>query len=80
MPVCSYLVVPSGNAAPAVRERLEALTGCEVVPAENHDLLLLVTDTAGPEEERALQATVSGIEGIGTLVLVFGEVEPGAPL
>lgn len=78
MPVCSYLVVPTENAAPAVKERLGALPGCEVVPAENHDLLLLVTDTAGPEEESALQAAVGGIEGIGTLVMVFGEVEPEA--
>lgn len=76
MPVCSYLVIPSAGAAQAVAGQLAALPGCDVAPAENRDILLLVTDSAGPEEERALQAAVGDVQGICSLVMVFGEIEP----
>jgi nitrate reductase NapAB chaperone NapD len=75
MPICSYLVMPEPGATDAVRERLSALPGCDVLQAENRDLLVLVTDTADRAAEAALRARVEALEGIGALVLTFGEVE-----
>lgn len=75
MPVCSYLVIPERGATEACAERLSALPGCEVVRAENRDVLLLVTETAGPAEERALRDALASIPGIRSLVLTFGELD-----
>lgn len=80
MPVCSYIVLPRGDAIDAVEARLRALPGCEVVRADNRDLLLLVTDTTDLEEEQRLAREVRALDGILDVVLAFGELEPGSPL
>lgn len=76
MPVCSYLVVPEPGASGSVAQRLSALPGCDVARAENRDLLLLVTDTPGPEEDAELRETLETMKGIQALVLSFGEIDP----
>jgi nitrate reductase NapAB chaperone NapD len=76
MPVCSYLVIPETGAVERLAARLAALPGCEVAPAENRDLLLLVTDTPDTETDRKLRRTVEDMEGIHALVLTFGEIDP----
>jgi nitrate reductase NapAB chaperone NapD len=76
MPVCSYLVIPAPGALPRVEEALRALPGCDVTRAENRDLLLLVTDTPGPDEDAALRDRLEGTEGIHALILSFGEIDP----
>jgi nitrate reductase NapAB chaperone NapD len=78
MSVCSYLVIPAAGTAKAVARRLAAIPGCEVTPAENRDVLVLVTETEGRDEEKALRATVEGVEGVMALVLTFGEIDPDA--
>jgi nitrate reductase NapAB chaperone NapD len=79
MPICSYLVIPEEGSARELTRRLGALPGCDVTRAENRDVLLLVTDTPGPDEDRALRETVEGMEGIHALVLAFGEIDPDTP-
>lgn len=75
MAICSYLVIPEPGEAPAVRERLEAMPGCEVVPADNRDILLLVTDTADRGAEDALRDRIEELAGIQALLQTFREVE-----
>jgi nitrate reductase NapAB chaperone NapD len=74
--ICSYLVIAEGGALARVAERLGALPGCDVVAAENRDVLILVTDTPGLEEEGALRRRVEALEGIQALLLTFGEIDP----
>jgi nitrate reductase NapAB chaperone NapD len=76
MPVCSYLVVPQPGAADSVAQRLSDLPGCDVARAENRDVLLLVTDTPGPDEDARLREVLETMEGIQALVLSFGEIDP----
>ena len=80
MPICSYLVVPEAGAAPRVERSLSALAGCEVVAAENRDVLILVTDTPDLEAEETLRREVEGMEGIEALLLTFGEIDPETEL
>ncbi len=77
MPICSYLVIAESGASEQVAMRLLALPGCDVAPAENRDVIILVTDTPDLEEERTLRETVEKTEGIQALLLTFGEIEPG---
>lgn len=77
MPICSYLAFPRPGDGEALGRRLEALPGWEVHPARDRSGLILVTDTPGSEEERALREAVDGMEELTALTLTFGEiVEP----
>ncbi len=49
---------------------------CEVEPAENRDILLLVTDTDSPDEDQRLRVQIEGMNGIQTMVLCFGDIDP----
>jgi nitrate reductase NapAB chaperone NapD len=75
MAICSYLVMPEPGQADALRERLASLPGCEVTPAENADLLLLVTEAADRAADEALRGRLEALDGIQAMVLTFGEVE-----
>ena len=74
MPIASYLVIPSDGAAEALTERLAALPGCDVVRAESHNVLLLVTDTPTAEADEMLRDRLQQLDGIRALVLTFGGI------
>lgn len=76
MPICSYLVAPDDGRRNEVALALRRIPGCDVVSAENRDLLLLVTDTADLDAEAALRARVEAVPGVRGLVLAFGEIDP----
>ncbi len=75
MPICSYLVIPDEGATDRVYDRLAVISGCNVVRAKGRDVLILVTDTSGLDEENRLRSRVEAIEGIQALLLTFGEIE-----
>jgi nitrate reductase NapAB chaperone NapD len=77
MPICSYLVIPAAGAAQRLCERLSALPGCEVHRARDHDVFILVTETAAPEEDEALRGQLEELKEIRALVLTFGEIRSG---
>lgn len=76
MPICSYLVIPDPDSIEALVRRLDALSECDVTRSETRDVLLLVTDTSGPAEDRELRGRIEGMEGIQAMVLTFGEIDP----
>ena len=76
MPVCGYVVVPSPGAKQPITASLSALPGCEVVGAENADLLLLVTTTADAAADAALRHRIEALPGVDALLLTFGEIQP----
>jgi nitrate reductase NapAB chaperone NapD len=84
MPICSYLVVPEAGATRRVAVELSRMPGCEVVAAQNRDLLILVTETASLGADQALRERVERLDGIECVMLTFGEIdaalEVGDPL
>jgi len=76
MPICSYLVIPGPAGTRSLAPRLAALPGCEVVPAENAEVLILVTETDGSEADERLRREIESLEDVQALVLTFGEVDP----
>mgnify|MGYP001821083377 CR=1 FL=1 len=79
MPICSYLVIPGEGARPEVLKELEGVPGCDVIPAENRDVLMLVTETTDPVDEDRLRAEIYAIDGIEALLFTFGEIDPDTP-
>jgi len=74
LPILSYLVLPVAGAAEQVARRLAAIRGCDVTRAENRDLLILVTETSGEDEERTLRASLEELEGVRAMSLTFADV------
>jgi len=76
MPICSYLVFPKPGAEPKLLQTLNALPGCDAMPAENRDdVMVLVTETESKADANDLEESLKNIEDIQCLVLTFGEVE-----
>ena len=80
MPIKSYLAYPARGRRDELAAALGRLRGCQVVPAVNRELLVLVTDTPDEAAEEALEstlATMPALEGLG-LVAGIGDGEIGA--
>ncbi len=72
MPVFSYLAYPERGAKEQLLKDLSSLEYCEVTPAENVELLILVTDTPDDVKERELQKKFKELESLQYLGMTFG--------
>jgi len=72
MPVFSYLAYPVRGAKKTLFNDLAALDHCEVMPAENEEVLILVTDTPNEEKEKALQKKLKELKSLQSLGMTFG--------
>jgi hypothetical protein len=75
MPIKSYLAYPREGQRDALADALGAVPGCQVIPAVNRDLLIVVTDTRDDTAEAAVQEALAGLELLGGLALVAGMAE-----
>ena len=78
MPVMSYLVYPVRGEIDSLRRSLEEFPECHVQAADNADLLVLVTDTPGKEEEAELTDRLRNLPSLAFLGLVaaFADGDP----
>jgi len=72
VPVFSYLVYPVKGAKKKLLNDLTALDHCEVMPAENEEVLILVTDTPDEEKEKELQSKLKELKSLQSLGMTFG--------
>ena len=72
MPIKSYLVYPHDNQKNTLLKKLSAIEQCETYPAENKDLIVLVTDTGGKHQEEELQQKLQSIPELKMLSMVSG--------
>ncbi len=72
MPIKSYLAHPIKGRKEELMTALRSLDQCEVVPAENQDVLALVTDTPDEKEEENLKEKIEAISSLKFLSLVSG--------
>ncbi len=75
MPVFSYLAYPKQGAKNELLNDLIALDHCEVTPADNQNILILVTDTPDDETEKALQKKLKELTSLESLGMTFGHVD-----
>ena len=76
MPTCGYVVLPLPGARDESVEALSRMGGCEVFPAEDQDLLLLVTHTESFEADIELRCRVQAERSVQALLMTFGEIDP----
>ena len=72
MPVFSYLAYPKQGAMQALLNELAALDYCEVTPADNEEILILLTDTPDEKKEKALQKKLKNLKSLQSLGMTFG--------
>lgn len=72
MPIKSYLAHAITGEKEELMNALINLSQCEVVPAENENILALVTDTPNEEEEEILKDKIDAIKSLKLLSLVSG--------
>jgi len=72
MPIFSYLAMPRNGAKDALCAELSALEYCQVFPADNQEVVVLVTDTPDETIERSLQSALKTVESLQSLSLAFG--------
>ena len=72
MPVFSYLAYPAEGKKEGLLHDLEALDYCEAIPAENEEVLILVTDTPDEEKEKELQKKLNELKSLESLAMTFG--------
>jgi hypothetical protein len=78
LPIHGYLAYAVRGRRDALARALGALAGCEVTPATNYDVLVLVTDTPHEAAEQTLQATLGGLPDLASLTLVAGAEDQDA--
>ena len=72
MPIKSYLAHPHDGRKNELIRNLTAIHQCEVIPSENKDVLVVVTDTIDESEDKSLSEKIEAIDSLKLLALVSG--------
>jgi len=72
MPIKSYIIHSVENHKETVINALIKLENCEVIPAENKEVIVVVTDTSTEEKDKELYNKLLEIEGVKHMSLVSG--------
>ncbi|CAM1366950.1 Periplasmic nitrate reductase chaperone NapD [Tenacibaculum litoreum] len=72
MPIKSYLAHPHDGKKEELIKALSSLNECEVIPAENKDVLVVVTETETKAEEEILKQKLETISSLKLLAMVSG--------
>ena len=72
MPIKSYLAHPHKDKKEELINAISELQQCEVIPAENRDILVVVTETNSKEEEDNLRLKLETISSLKLLAMVSG--------
>jgi len=76
MPIKSYLVHPTEGQMQKALEVISTMEGCEAIPAQNKNLIVLVTDTSSKQADTELLEQLSRLESIQHFSLVAGYNDP----
>ena len=72
MPVLSFIALPIPGAKIELLEALNSMQYCEAFPADNEDVLVLVTDTPDKNTDKALHDQLKNLATLESLSMTFG--------
>ncbi|MBW1791435.1 MAG: chaperone NapD [Deltaproteobacteria bacterium] len=72
MPILSYLALPQAGAMDQLCSDLSAIDYCEIIPSDNEEVVVLVTDTPDEKSEKNLQKILKSLPSIQSLSMTFG--------
>ena len=72
MPILAYIAYPRFGEKKELLQELNNMRHCEVLAAENEDILILVTDTPDRETGKKLQLQIQKLKSLESLSMTFG--------
>ncbi|AGF79816.1 hypothetical protein UWK_03289 [Desulfocapsa sulfexigens DSM 10523] len=72
MPILSYLALPNKGAMDQLCLDLSAIDYCEIIPSDNAEVVILVTETPDEETEKKLHKTLKSLPSLQSLSMTFG--------
>ena len=72
MPILSYLVLPQAGAMDQLCTDLSSMECCEIIPSDNQEVVVLVTDTPDEETENRLQKSLKQLPSLQSMSMTFG--------
>lgn len=72
MPVKSYILHCEEGKKEVLLNELQKLNDCEVIPAQNHEVIIIVTDTNSDELDNQLYNQLLEMKGLKHMSLVSG--------
>ncbi|MBV1923506.1 MAG: hypothetical protein KUG68_05740 [Flavobacteriaceae bacterium] len=72
MPIKSYLAHPIEGKKSELIQSLSVLNNCEVIPSENKDLLIVITETEDHTQDDLLKEKIEAIDSLKLLAMVSG--------
>ena len=72
MPIKSYLAHPHDGKYKDLLTELSKITGCDIIPSENKEIAIVITDTKDDFEDQNLQVVLNSIKSLKMLSMVSG--------
>ncbi len=72
MPIKSYLAHPYDGKKKELIKAISTIKQCEFIPAQNKDILILITETENKQEEEILRQKLDNIDSLKLLAMVSG--------
>ncbi|WP_298288504.1 chaperone NapD [Lutibacter sp.] len=72
MPIKSYILHCEENSKKKLLKELHKLSECEIIPAQNHEIIIVVTDTESEESDTKIYNQLLEMKGLKHLSLVSG--------
>ena len=72
MPVFGYIAYPVSGVENNLAQELGALKYCQVIPADNEKIIILVTDAPDKDTEKELQKQLKNLCSLESLSMTFG--------
>lgn len=72
MPIKSYLAHPHDGKKDLLIKEVSDIAGCEIFPAQNKDVLVIVTETDNKIQEDLLKEKLDAINSLKLLAMVSG--------
>ena len=72
MPVFSYIAYPNEGAKQTLINELSLFNECDVIPSDNEEMVVLVTDTPDAESDKDLQKRINALDSLKHLSMVYG--------
>ncbi|CAL2082280.1 conserved hypothetical protein [Tenacibaculum dicentrarchi] len=72
MPIKSYLAHPYEGEKENLKKELETINECEIITAENKNILIVITDTDNDINDKKLKESIESLQSLKLLALVSG--------
>ena len=79
MPIKSYLAIPLKGQKENLQREIDSFPECEVIPSENKEVLVVLTETADEKEDKKLFEKLHALNNLQLLTLVSAFSSPGKP-